>query len=571
MAEGILERMQRLYDNADRTSQSSAAMSDDAFQGALRTLNTPRQNDERRRWAGLAAGFGTPGHFGIGAGVAARNYGKALSDEDDEDYQRQMKVYDIKNAHAALMERYSQQRLNSGIQRFGLPAAALNAMESEEDYNDYRTGGGGSDIPAMPTRRAPAAVDPGVPPGPAPAPAIGPAPAPAPPSPPRGEAIPQDVPNPGASMPGSQLSAIEPEGDDSVYYPDTGNAIASADDGFMPQQVAQAGPPTGRGQSPPAQAAPVAQGQAAPTSRISQEDRDLYQWAQDVRQAAARDPDRWQRRRKNKNALGLADKIISDFDRRETADVRQQNAGALLDLREKVQQSREAQAQAAPTPFERRQQMLDANRLDASRSDAASASKSIGDLNVIEELRKQPQVVGPWGQYVTRLLDKLPGGFGGGQALEARGVDMWVRMVEPLKGALSTAEGNRFDAANPASLAMNDAPAKTVIALAKAAAHRLEQKNLYLEMYYQQNGTLTGSEQNWSKFIEEKPILTVDPKTGQERFLTQNIDAWRDYLLAPEGVSPGRRGPADSAPGRSSPGLSREDVIEELRRRGAVK
>lgn len=552
MTGGALSGLTDLVRSKQTTDQQAYDMATSGYEDAAAVLRRPRTGHNPA--LALAAGFLAPtrsGSFGESLGRAVSGYADATKSNEDAELDRETKLAAIKQAQARLLSGLGDNRFATGLKMFELPGMAVKYGESLEDLEDLE--GGGSGIPAMPgsggTGGVPAMPKaPATPPSPAPT-SGGPLPAPN-----ANVGSLQDVAAQSQMAAGEALPPMPGQGQDTLAGGAGQDTLAFAgNEPPTPAEAPQAQPP-----QQTAQAAPAApQGAPAAPQPPSQEQQ-LYNWALQVRQAAAANPSQWSRRPKYKFALEQANKVIDDYRASQNAQATQVFRQNTLDARQAAIEAREA-AMAAKDPYRQTMQKAEADTIAKSREEADRAGRSIEDLRVIEELRKRPVATGPAGQYLTKFLDVV--GMGGGQALEGRGVDLWVRAVEPLKGALSNTEGNRFDRANAASLSMNDPEANILIALGKGAAQRLQQKNAFLETYRRNNGTLEGAEQQWSRFVQERPMIHVD-KEGKETILTQNVDAWGPFAARSPALA---RGATDSAPGRQIPQVQSVDDYNALK------
>ncbi len=170
------------------------------------------------------------------------------------------------------------------------------------------------------------------------------------------------------------------------------------------------------------------------------------------------------------------------------------------------------------TAMEKSRQELEAGmkEVTALRDAANTSSKAASTAGRIKSLSERSGYTG-FGGGAVGMADKALTGLGmpnvisgdvaAREALAKESVDAWVSSVEPLKGALSNTEGNRFDAVTP-GLSMTKEGIALMEKMGAAMAKRANQKAAYFSEYYNRTGTTTGAAEAWDKWASQNPVIT---------------------------------------------------------------
>jgi hypothetical protein len=131
------------------------------------------------------------------------------------------------------------------------------------------------------------------------------------------------------------------------------------------------------------------------------------------------------------------------------------------------------------------------------------------------------------------LADKIPGGqfaqsFGNDYAeMQSISADLVPEMREKGSGATSDFDAKMFQRATVGV----DKPGganKNIVTAIKAKAQLLSDKQDFLNAYLEQNGTLTGADSHWKKYVEANPIF--DKTKEKSLGLNAKRESWSDYF-----------------------------------------
>ena len=120
------------------------------------------------------------------------------------------------------------------------------------------------------------------------------------------------------------------------------------------------------------------------------------------------------------------------------------------------------------------------------------------------------------------------------------------------KGAITDREMGMFRTAVP-SLAQTPEGNEQIIKTMRAGAQRVQQRAAFYERWLQQNGSMSGAQTAWNRYIEDNPLIE-----GTDNGFRLNPPADpRPYLIGGGGPSPqGSSAPADRRGGSTSNGLN---------------
>ena len=170
------------------------------------------------------------------------------------------------------------------------------------------------------------------------------------------------------------------------------------------------------------------------------------------------------------------------------------------------------------------------------------------------------------------VSDRIPGGqwvqsFGDNynemQAISAR---LTPSMREAGSGATSDFDARMFQRGTVGvdkPREVNDAIAAGLIKRAKQAQDYADFRSTYLE----QNGTLTGANEHWNKYVKAHPIF--DPAKPNAPTLNAGYIEWRDYFGKATGATPPATNPA--APTPAATDLAAAARAEQARRNKGAK
>lgn len=168
--------------------------------------------------------------------------------------------------------------------------------------------------------------------------------------------------------------------------------------------------------------------------------------------------------------------------------------------------------------LEKRQLELKAGQeaITGLRDKASTASNAASTASRIKMLADKSGYTG-LGAPVVGFADKvltglgapnlIAGETGAREALAKESVDAWVSSVEPLKGALSNTEGNRFDAVVP-SLNMTKQGIGVMQKMTEAMSNRAKQKASFYDSYFQRTGSISGADTAWDNWASQNPVIT---------------------------------------------------------------
>jgi hypothetical protein len=487
MAGGALSKINELLD-------TNLGMQKQAYEEG-RSANLEGQgalSKPRRDLSGLAfaAGILAPtrsGSFGEGLSNGLKGYTDAASAYDDGELDRSTKLAALKAANARLMSQHGTNIFDLQMKRFEAPTVAT---QYEDDVDRLQNGSG---IPKFT-------------PGSPEIPAAPPPPAP----PPTSSTTPPPAPNPNATV-GSAGSNVLMGG--------------SGQDTLQPGRP-PAYPP---GQDPAQPGMPQFQ-----QPQIPQAQTDLYNWALQVQQAYARDPDRWARRKENVQALQQAGKIIDDYQRMTQG--RGMSPADTLRLEMEVRRFNKDMSQ--PTGLQKAQQEADLKRLqeiDKSAAGAIDIRQSNEKLRAARErliFGEDWSTGGIMGNAVVPLLDKVID-TGKGAVDEATGALRGKIIEDQNSGAISNFEVKMFDQ-QVAGTGMGKDTAEWVMGVSDAIAARKQEQAKFYRRYMNEYGTLQGADEQWGRFVAENPIIDRRPDTGQPWLYADRAGKWQPYLRPPE-------------------------------------
>lgn len=565
MSGGALEMMQTLLRDKQATDRRSFDAATAANDEAIGVMSRPRNSNAGA--LALAAGFLSPtksGSFAESLGKATQGYADVAQRQEDAEMDRATKIANLKMAHARLLGGFGDSQFNASMKQFELPGMALQHKEALEDYSDE-----GSDIPVVgggPRADAGGYSDP--------------APAPAP----RSTVTPPFDPN---QNPNARVGSLAPVAemaqlgfdDDDMLMGGSGNDMLAPAGGPpagnppAPGQMAQAGAP---GQPAPPAGAP-AQTPAPPS-----QEKQLYDWALQVRAASAGDPGKWARRPKHKAALAQAEKIIDDYRASQSQSSTQEHRSQILQLREDVMKSREGQL-ANKNPIQQKRQEMELKRMEEVEAQARDAGDTRTAISKTRAAREnlwmgEEASTGGLGGLFTGIANRFVD-TGKGALDEATGAMRSAVIKAQNSGAISNFEVKMFDAQVP-GLGMGKASSDWVLNVGDAIANRQEEQAKFYRRYSAEYGTIQGADEQWQKFMTENPIIDRTPE-GKPWLYADRVGKWQPYLKPPAYLTESGRGAApgaDRAPSRtdSAPGTTVTDpdaikALEILRQRGVLK
>lgn len=512
----------------------------------------------------MAAGFLSPtrsGSFAEGLGNAARGYEGAAEYRDEMDMSRAQKIMALKAAQAKLMNAYGGDVMQFGINRMQAPGLAKQYLYDKEDYDDELSGDARKDIPQMPTPGGGGGGGTPTPTAAPPAATGGPAGAAAAPGPNGGvganpslSAVAQAAQN--GQIP-AQYASLLGNGDG----PDAGDAAFAGQEPQrvnvpvpgQGQQVAQAVipgspedlPPTNKpnladpSSLSPSPSAGAIEGAAkpAPNSYEAQ----LYNWAQQVRMAATRDPARWARRPRNVAAMKQADQIIQAYEQHRQLDI--EAAAHASTARAQETQTLEAQRNLKDPTFQARLQN-DQDVLKKAAAEEAGGMNAIGAATKLEAARanmgwKSGFLGSGVGEAVLSGMDAIPGVDSGRGRLQEATRDALKDVIgEMNNGPISDGERKIF-ASMVAGGAMKNESAHHVTEAGILIGQRRQEYAQFVRRYYQTWGTTEGADEKWAQYSYDHPILSTVDATGKQTpegtLREDNLNKWQDkrYLTPP--------------------------------------
>jgi len=542
--ESLLATRRARETEAYNSAQAAADQASAAFA-------TPRRS---KALLAMSAGFLKPtrsGSFGESLGSALEGYATASGLDDERELDRNSKLAAIAAGKARLMQDRAIGDFNSGMARFELPGLALKHRYDMEDLSDD-----GSDVPVfrpqLPGQRS------DVPPGGAPtlAPVVPGAPAPAPQNPNTNVGSIAPVAEQAVAMAGDP---VQP-GDDAVNFPQTNGQLASlgtvASDAPQPglpaDPAATAPPPSPPAPQQMAQAAPAAvqQPQQPPVPTLAEQ---RLQWAQQVRDAAMSDPAKWARRPKNRAALEMANKTIAEAQQQQSRDVQNQLRSLEIDLKED-------RVKRLETPMLVEQRKADMKRMEEVNAGAREAANTRQAIDSTEAARQRLVGGEAWrtgsniqSRFINGLTELLVDG-GEGALKQAVGSLTAGVIKAQNTGAISDGERRTFEAQVPGTQ-MGPNSARWVLDMGRAIASRAEEQANFYRRYMTTYGTTLGADDQWTKFINENPLIGMGMK-GEPVVKAERAGQWQEYLKPPQYlIESGRFPQAGSAPR----GITREE------------
>lgn len=111
-----------------------------------------------------------------------------------------------------------------------------------------------------------------------------------------------------------------------------------------------------------------------------------------------------------------------------------------------------------------------------------------------------------------------------GEAIKNFGTSFVLNFVQQTKGAISDNEMKTFTKASPGIENTRTGNERIANAM-EASAQRTVEKANFLRAYIEQNGSLSGSESAWIKFVNENPVIDKDFNLNLD-----NVGNWQNYL-----------------------------------------
>lgn len=111
-----------------------------------------------------------------------------------------------------------------------------------------------------------------------------------------------------------------------------------------------------------------------------------------------------------------------------------------------------------------------------------------------------------------------------GEAIKNFGTSFVLNFVQQTKGAISDNEMKTFTKASP-GIENTRAGNERIANAMEASAQRTVEKANFLRAYIENNGSLSGSEAAWRKFVNENPIIDKDFNLN-----LNNVGSWQNYL-----------------------------------------
>lgn len=169
-------------------------------------------------------------------------------------------------------------------------------------------------------------------------------------------------------------------------------------------------------------------------------------------------------------------------------------------------------------------------RVETYKNEAKNAQEMLGNLNQLEQLRKDTSYEGyPMGiSQVIAVAGDITG-MSRGRAINPLALNIQLGFTEKTKGAITDREMAMFAGAVP-GLNMGDHAAQPVLAGMKAAAQRKIEEAKFYEAYLNAHkGSLEGAQDSWDAYKSANPIIQQNPD-GTLTVNQKNIGNWRDYV-----------------------------------------
>jgi hypothetical protein len=295
-----------------------------------------------------------------------------------------------------------------------------------------------------------------------------------------------------------------------------------------------------------------------------------YDWAMQIRSAAAQNPGKWARRPKYQKTLELASKVIDDYRLGQSAQSTMATQQALMGQR---QAQMELALTKAADPMKMERMKAEMARLAAVEKGARDATETQQAINKTRLARQnlwrgEDASTGGVDSMLTNFADTFYDTGKKGVA-EATGA-LRAKVIEAQNvGAITQMEFSAFNQQVP-GVEMGKKTADRVMAGNEAIAQRQIEQAKFFRRYNTQFGTIAGADEQWQKFTQENPIIDRDKKNGELILKPENASGWDRYLEPPEYLKGGPRAAPDSAPGKQMT-PAQKAAYEELIRRGAIK
>ena len=208
-----------------------------------------------------------------------------------------------------------------------------------------------------------------------------------------------------------------------------------------------------------------------------------------------------------------------------------------------------ASTQTKETTEQKETGKLNAKQRAAQSATADAAEATINSANLVIDALNRGYITGKVESYIPNISTEY------GVFKEAAN-QLTLKSMESIKGAASEGDRKVVEQSMPSE-------AKTVAANKEGAARliaysrRAQEREAFNDAWVEQNGTFSGANVAWNKFINEKPIFDRNGNV-----LEQNIDSWTSYINNNGNTPQGSMQQAPQAGGQAPQGvISFEDFM----------
>jgi hypothetical protein len=290
-------------------------------------------------------------------------------------------------------------------------------------------------------------------------------------------------------------------------------------------------------------------------------ERQQYDWAMQIRNAAASNPAKWARRPKYQKTLELANKVIDDF---RLGQASQSNIATQQARMAQLAAETELKVERAADPMKKERMQLELKRLAEVEKGARGALETQQAIAKTRKAREglwmgEDDSTGGIGGWLTEKADGWVDTGKKGVA-EATGALRAMVIEAQNVGAITQTEFAAFSEQVP-GVSMGKKTADEVLKGNEAIAQRQIEQAKFFRRYQAQFGSIAGADEQWQAFTQAKPIIDRD-KDNNLRVMPERAGQWQDYLQQPSYLS----GRADAAPGANVPRISNVEEYNALKK-----
>lgn len=164
------------------------------------------------------------------------------------------------------------------------------------------------------------------------------------------------------------------------------------------------------------------------------------------------------------------------------------------------------------------QDQVDAARLKALNAASDAAEKSLASLDNLEREYNNTKI------FKGPVMGAIGNATGINSAAVAEVNQAALNANTQLKGSTSNNDITLLKESTP-NMTMGDENFLTSVNIRRAMQSRVTQKNEFMQQYRAANGSLTGADAAWRKFMHENEISMADPKNKKKRIFNPNYSS----------------------------------------------